>query len=479
MQTPCQICCNPKRPLRFHTEQLAICQWCVTELSNSNTSPSRIVNELRTTATSRFRDSAERELARLRSLKKPPPQLPSSTLNSLSVYAESAVKRNESVFQSLYRSMVDDSKRREEVAAVTGRRKEEILALHRADVAVHERHQQELEAKLSAVESSIERISIAVEQEVQKLSDSAKAAVPTKSKEVRLLRAYFVGLIDLERAENPRPEATEYEEQKKRVRARDSYRCVCCLRGFAQGELHVHHVIPLSRCGTNSDSNLVTLCHPCHNKQHPDFKVTRSFPIKRRPATSRFVAVDIETTGLSNDDSIIEIAAVRFVGGQVEETYCSLVRSKKVIPERVTRLTGITQSMIAEAPHPELVIREFVAFISNHRLVFHNAAFDMRFIRRYLEYFNQPMPSRIIDTLPIARRKLPELSSHRLALLVEHLCLPVARSHRAQDDSLATGHLYLKLQDIDSPRATRKPSKSAVSRSNQTTNTARAREDAS
>ena len=478
MQPLCQICCNPKRPLRFHTEQLAICQWCVTELSKSDTSPARIVNELRSAATSRHRDFAERELARLRSLKKPPPQLPSATLSSLSVYAESAVKRNEGVFQSLYRSMVDDSRRREEVAAVTARRKEDILAIHRAEVAVHEHHQQEIEAKIAVVESSIERISVAVEQEIQRLVDSAKVVAPTKSKEVRLLRAYFVRLIDLERTENARPEASEYEEQKERIRARDSYRCVCCLRGFAQGELHVHHVIPLSRCGTNSDSNLVTLCHPCHNKQHPDFQVTRSFPIRRRPSTSRFIAVDIETTGLSNEDSIIEIAAVRFVGGQVEETYCSLVRSKKLIPQRVTRLTGITQSMIADAPHPELVIRDFVAFISNHRLVFHNASFDMRFIGRYLEYFNQPLPSRIIDTLPIARRKLPELSSHRLASLVEHLCLPVARSHRAQDDSLATGLLYLKLRDIGSPRAKRKPSKSAVSRSKRTKDAVHARGDA-
>ena len=179
------------------------------------------------------------------------------------------------------------------------------------------------------------------------------------------------------------------------------------------------------------------------------------------------MAVDIENTGLSNDDSIIEIAAVKFVGGQVEEIYCSLVRSKKVIPAAVTRLTGITQSMIAEAPHPEVVIRDFVAFISNHRLVFHNASFDMRFIGKYLEYFNHPVPSRILDTLPIARRKLPELSSHRLAILVEHLGLPVARSHRAQDDSLATGHLYLALRDIASPRAKKKRRKSTVTDSKQ------------
>ena len=467
MQPLCQICCNPKRRLRFHTDQLSICQWCVTELSTTETSPAKIIDERRSLDTSRQREAAERELAYLRKLRTPPPQLSGVTLDSVTTYAEAIVRRDEGLLQSLYRSLVDDKRRREEVAAVAARRKEEVLAAHRAAISAHARKQQELDTKIAAVESTLCRVPAIVEQEIQKLFDEAKLVLPTKSKELRLLRAFFIGLIDFEKTEHTRPEKSEYEEQKKRIRARDGYRCVCCLRGFAQGELHVHHVLPLSRFGTNSDSNLVTLCHPCHNKQHPGFQVTRSFPIRRRPSTYRFVAVDIETTGLSNEDSIIEIAAVRFVGGQVEEVYHSLVRSKKVIPAKVTQLTGITQSMIAEAPHPEAVIRDFVAFISNHRLVFHNASFDMRFIGKYLEYFGYPLPDRILDTLPLARKKLPTLSSHRLVNLVEHLGLPVARSHRAQDDSLATGHLYLALRDIPSPRAKKKRKRSTVTPSKQ------------
>jgi DNA polymerase III epsilon subunit family exonuclease len=190
------------------------------------------------------------------------------------------------------------------------------------------------------------------------------------------------------------------------------------------------------------------------------------------------VAVDIETTGLSNDDSIIEIAAVRFVGGQVEEAFCSLVRSKRVIPPKIERLTGITQTMISAAPHPEVVMREFVAFVSNHRLVFHNASFDMRFIGKYLEYYGHPLPDRILDTLPLARRKLPALSSHRLANLVQHLGLPVTPAHRAQDDCLATGHLYLALREIPSPRPKKKRKRPTVKSSKQSKATSAAHRDA-
>ena len=461
MQPLCQICYS-KRRVRFHTEQLAICQWCVTELSNSNKSPAEIVDKLRSSSTPGHREAAERELAQLRGLKTLTPQLAIATLNSVSTYAELAVRRTEGIFQLLYRSMVDDSRRRKEVAAVAALRKSEVLAAHHAAIALHACQQQELDAKIAATESSIGRISGMVEQEIRELFDDASLAEPTKSKELRLLRAFLVDLIDFKRTKHTRPEPLEYEKQKRRIRARDSHRCVSCLRGYAQGELHVHHVLPLSRLGTNFDSNLVTLCHPCHNKQHAGFQVTRSFPIKRRPSSSQFVAVDIETTGLSNDDSIIEIAAVRFVEGQVQEVYCSLVRSKKIVPATVTKITGITNAMIAEAPHPEVVIRDFVAFIGNHRLVFHNASFDMRFIGKYLEYFNHPLPRRIIDTLPMARRKLPELSSHRLVNLVEHLGLPSAQAHRAQDDSVTTGHLYLALREITAPRAAKTRRKSTV-----------------
>ena len=456
MQPLCQICCNPKRRIRFHTEQLAICQWCVTELSTTVTSPAKVFDERRLSATYTLKDATERELARLAKLRTPAPQLSTATLDSAATYAEAVVRRDEGLLQSIFRSMIDDTKRREQVATVAARRRDEALAAHREATANHQRQQQDLEARISSVETALQRLPEAVNQEIQRLINEVQLIAPTKSKEIRLLRAFHIGLIDFDRTQHARPEHQEYEEQKRRIRARDSYRCVCCLRGFSQGELHVHHVLPLSRYGTNSDSNLVTLCHPCHSKQHPDIKVTRSFPIRRRPPTSRFVAVNVETTGLSKDDSIIEIAAVRFVGGQAEEIFCSLVRSKRVIPPQIEKLTGISQAMIATAPHPEVVMRDFVAFVSGYRLVFHNASFDMRFIGKYLEFYGHPLPDRILDTLPLARRKLPTLSSHRLASLVQHLGLPLTPSHRAQDDSLATGHLYLALRDIPPPRPKKK-----------------------
>lgn len=462
MQLLCQICCNPKRRLRFYTNQLSICQWCVTELSKSETSPEKILRELRNSEIAKLEKIAANELAYLQSLSAPPPQAPIAALEQVSQYADTSVRRDEGIMQSLYRSLIDDTKRRSEVAALSVHRKDNLIAGHRQAVSDHMLYQAEIDAKTRKNEAFTLQIPELAEAEILKFLTEAKVSEPKKSKEVRLIRASTAKLIDFHRNEYERPVQLGYEEQKKRIRMRDSYKCVRCERGFAQGELHVHHVIPLSRRGTNADANLVTLCHPCHNKQHPDIQVTRIFPIKRRSQSLTFVAVDIETTGLSNEDSIIEIAAVRFVDGNVKDVFCSLLRSKRAISAFVTRLTGITPLMIAEAPHPEVVIRDFVQFISNHRLVFHNAVFDMRYIERYLLHYNYKKPDRILDTLPIARKKLPQLPSHRLTALVEHFGLPVSRSHRALDDSRATGLLYLALRDINLPRSKKKSKKTAV-----------------
>lgn len=52
------------------------------------------------------------------------------------------------------------------------------------------------------------------------------------------------------------------------VYARDRNRCTVCGDRGRKVELHAHHVVPLSRGGTNTLDNLVTLCSECHRMAH-------------------------------------------------------------------------------------------------------------------------------------------------------------------------------------------------------------------
>ena len=66
---------------------------------------------------------------------------------------------------------------------------------------------------------------------------------------------------------------------------------------------------------------------------------------------STFVVVDLETTGLNPDeDKIIEIGAIKFVDGVETETFETLVNPGMPIPDFITRLTGIKDEDVKDAP---------------------------------------------------------------------------------------------------------------------------------
>lgn len=67
----------------------------------------------------------------------------------------------------------------------------------------------------------------------------------------------------------------DWKDRREKVLSRDGYECSVC--GYPNGfkrksrDLHVHHIIPLYKGGTNSLNNLTTLCHVCHrnvDKKH-------------------------------------------------------------------------------------------------------------------------------------------------------------------------------------------------------------------
>lgn len=86
-----------------------------------------------------------------------------------------------------------------------------------------------------------------------------------RTRDYKTVRAHRRGLLRLDGVR-----AWSYPSNWERVaagiRKRDGYACKACGKGDA--ELHVHHIIYLSNFGTNQQSNLVTLCRACHEKEH-------------------------------------------------------------------------------------------------------------------------------------------------------------------------------------------------------------------
>lgn len=100
-------------------------------------------------------------------------------------------------------------------------------------------------------------------------------------------------------------------------------------------------------------------------------------------ATTTFVVIDVETTGVTTYDEIIELAAVVLPPGE-EPTAAlnTLVRPSR--PVRGTSIHGLTDDEVKDAPTMGDLIAPLRAVLANRVLAAHNAAFDTRYLRTVL-----------------------------------------------------------------------------------------------
>ena len=161
-----------------------------------------------------------------------------------------------------------------------------------------------------------------------------------------------------------------------------------------------------------------------------------------------YVVVDIETTGLGSSDEIVEIGALKVRGHQVVETFCSLVHPSRPIPPSATLIHGITNSIVKDASPIDVVLDDFFAFVGDDIVIGHNiASFDLPFIRRFSGSRGYSFGRRYVDTLYVAKRKLPQLGSYTLARLSACLAVEETSKHRALGDCYSTYSCYEKLMN--------------------------------
>lgn len=157
------------------------------------------------------------------------------------------------------------------------------------------------------------------------------------------------------------------------------------------------------------------------------------------------VAIDIESTGLDKDrDSIIEIGAVRFNGKRVEDEFSTLVNPGKHIPDFITGLTGIDDSMVRNAPRLQDIVHELAAFVADAPVIGHNVRFDLGFLQKA----NVLNLNRVIDTYVLASILMPAASRYNLGALGQQLGILLPATHRALDDARVTHAVYERLAEM-------------------------------
>lgn len=162
-----------------------------------------------------------------------------------------------------------------------------------------------------------------------------------------------------------------------------------------------------------------------------------------------FCVLDLETTGGSTADCFItEIGAVKVRGGEVLGTFQTLVDPGAAIPASIVLLTGISQSMVIDAPRIEEVLPTFAEFVDSSVIVGHNVRFDLGFLDSAADRldYRRFSENRWVDTVALARRLVrSEVRNLRLATLAAHFRSPTPPIHRALDDAMATMHVLHSL----------------------------------
>lgn len=182
------------------------------------------------------------------------------------------------------------------------------------------------------------------------------------------------------------------------------------------------------------------------------FSQARKYASKRGKSISYapYVVIDIETTGLDPlQDGIIEIAALRVEEGKISEFHSLILHDKK-LPDEVTKLTGITNELLAqEGLELPKVLEELVHFIGSLPIVGYNLHFDIDFLNHNLRNMNKEIiKNKKVDLLGLVKKEKMFLSSYKLQDVLVAYGLEESVSHRALEDAKLTNILATKVNEF-------------------------------
>ena len=164
-----------------------------------------------------------------------------------------------------------------------------------------------------------------------------------------------------------------------------------------------------------------------------------------------FAVIDLETTGGNpNSERIIEIGIVLHDGKHKIGEYTTLINPEKEISAFISTFTGITNSMVKNAPKFVEVADTILELLEGKIIVAHNARFDYNFIKSEFRRINIPFTQKNICTVQLSRKIFPQYKSHSLGNICKDLGIDIDNRHRAFGDAAATAILLEKLIEHNS-----------------------------
>lgn len=155
------------------------------------------------------------------------------------------------------------------------------------------------------------------------------------------------------------------------------------------------------------------------------------------PLDRPIVVVDTETATLSGAPHLLELGAVRVEGGEVVDSFETLVAPAVEIEPEATAIHGISNDDVRRAPLAADALAQFHEWAGADWMCAHNAGFDARVLGFEHARTGAPVSgSPFLCTLKLSRRHIPESPDHKLTTLCQHLDLEEGDHHRALADAV-------------------------------------------
>lgn len=166
----------------------------------------------------------------------------------------------------------------------------------------------------------------------------------------------------------------------------------------------------------------------------------------------REIVFDTETTGFDPEtgDRLVEIGCIELENHMpTGNNFHVYINPERDVPAEVVAVHGLDNERLKDEPTFGEIVGDFVDFIGmDSKLIAHNAEFDMKFINAELKMFGFPSidPRRVIDTLPMARKKFPGSPASLDALCRRFGIDNTSRTlHGALLDSELLAEVYMEL----------------------------------
>ncbi|MGB7395437.1 MAG: exonuclease domain-containing protein [Pricia sp.] len=159
-----------------------------------------------------------------------------------------------------------------------------------------------------------------------------------------------------------------------------------------------------------------------------------------------YCIVDIETTGNSlRGSKITEISIFKYDGHEIVDEFTSLVDPERDIPYFITRLTGIDNDTVRDAPTFDQIADDILKITEGTIFVAHSVNFDYNIIKNELRNVGRSFSRKKLCTVRLSRKLIPGYHSYSLGKLCSARGIPLTDRHRARGDAHATTLLFGQL----------------------------------